>query len=118
MAVALQVIGVQTVDLSWGRNRSVFINGGSNGSELLNCTWGHQQEWQLLLNCVDMVIQDVFYTLPNTGETYTTAKEKITAYFTLRKNTSHNRHMFRRQSNRTERVLDLAAAMETSEQRE
>ena len=40
----------------------------------------------------------IFYTLPNTDETYTTAKEKITEYFTPRKSTSYNRHMFRKDS--------------------
>ena len=57
-----------------------------------------KQKRQLLLHYAGTDVQDIFYTLPNTGETYTTAKEKITAYFTPRKNTSYNRHMFRKDS--------------------
>ena len=54
------------------------------------------QKRQLLLHCAGESVEDIFYTLADTGTTYETTKAKITAYFTPRKNTSYNRHMFRK----------------------
>ena len=51
-----------------------------------------KQKRQVSLHCAGTDVLDICYTLPNTGETYTAAKEKITAYFTSRKNTSYNFH--------------------------
>ena len=50
----------------------------------------------LLLHCAGESVQDIFFTLADTGNTYESAKAKISAYFTPRKNTSYNRHMFRK----------------------
>ena len=68
--------------------------------ELCGCVGCHRtddtQKRQLLLHCAGESIQDMFFTLADTGNTYESAKAKITAYFTPRKNTSYNRHMFRK----------------------
>ena len=55
------------------------------------------QKRQLLLHCAGMDVQDIFYTLPATGTDYKTAKDKLTAHFTPKQNTSYNRHMFRKE---------------------
>ena len=74
---------------------------GSGGFAHSNCMWVRRRhrllpKRLLLLHCPAESVQDIFFTLADTGNTYETAKAKIMAYFTPHKNTSYNRHMFRK----------------------
>ena len=100
MAVALNVNAVQPFDAHgdasslcqrWQRWLCSFelIVGASGVTD-------DSQKRQLLLHCAGESVQDIFFTLADTGNTYENAKAKITSYFTPRKNTSYNRHMFRK----------------------
>ena len=102
MAVTLNVNAVQSFDAHgdassqcqrwqrWLRSFELYV--GASG------VTDDTQKRQLLLHCAGerQSVQDTFFTLADTGNTYETAKAKITAYFTPRKNTSYNRHMFRK----------------------
>ena len=100
MAVSLNVSAVQPFDAHGDANslcqrwerwiRSFELYVGASGVQDDN------QKRQLLLHCAGEGVQDIFYTLSETGTTYETAKAKVTDYFTPRKNTSYNRHMFRK----------------------
>ena len=54
-----------------------------------------KQKRQLLLG---MDVQYIFFTLTDTGDDYRTARDKLTMYFTPCKNTSYNRHVFRKEA--------------------
>ena len=56
-----------------------------------------RQKRQLLLHTAGSDVQDIFYTLTETGTDYKTAAEKLSQYFARRKNTSYNRHKFRQE---------------------
>ena len=100
MAVTLNVNAVQSFDAHcdassqcqrwqrWLRSFELYV--GASG------VTDDTQIRELLLHCAGESVQDIFFTLADTGNTYETAKAKITAYFTPRKNTSYNRHMFRK----------------------
>ena len=63
-------------------------NAGSGGCDHSNYYVGASgvtddtQKRQLLLHCAGESVQDIFFTLADTGNTYESAKAKITAYFT------------------------------------
>ena len=102
MAVALQVTAVPPFDVhgdanslcqrweKWIKRFELYM--GASG-----VTEGKQKR-QLLLHCAGPDVQDIFYTLTNTGDTYDTAKTALTDYFTPRKNISYNRHIFRKET--------------------
>ena len=69
------------------------------------------QKRQLLLHCAGESVQDIFFTLADTGNTYENAKAKITSYFTPRKNTSYNRHMFRKDCQNDEEPICVNLAI-------
>lgn len=56
-----------------------------------------KQKRQLLLHTAGSEIQDIFYTLTETGTDYKTAADKLNEYFAPRQNTSYNRHIFRQE---------------------
>ena len=103
MAVALQVGALQPFDARnsdanslaqhwerWLRSFELYVGapGVVDGA----------QKRQLFLHCAGKEVQDIFCTLSNTVATYADARERITYYFTPRKNISYNRHMFRKHS--------------------
>ena len=89
MAVSLNVSAVQPFDAHGDANslcqrwerwiRSFELYVGASGVQDDN------QKRQLLLHCAGEGVQDIFYTLSETGTTYETAKAKVTDYFTPRK---------------------------------
>ena len=58
---------------------------------------GDKQKRHLFLHTAGTEVQDIFFTLTATGDDYKTAKEKLDDYFSPRKNTSYNRHTFRKE---------------------
>ena len=56
-----------------------------------------KQKRQLPLHTAGSDVQGNFYKLTETGTDYKTAAEKLSQYFTPRKNTSYNRHKFRQE---------------------
>ena len=108
MAVALQVSGIQPFDthgdanslcMRWERwLRSIKLYVGASG------VVDDKQKRQLLLHSAGMDVQDIFYTLTDTGDDYQTARNKLTTYFTPHKHTSFNRHVSERKCRRNGRA--------------
>lgn len=57
-----------------------------------------KQKRALLLHLAGPGVQEIFETLEDTGESYETALEKLTAYFEPRKNIPFERHVFRQEA--------------------
>ena len=58
------------------------------------------QKRDLLLPTAGEAVQDIFYTLADTGTTYTQVRTKLTAQFTPKANVPFNRHVFYRAEQR------------------
>ena len=70
------------------------------------------QKRQLFLHSVGPEVQDIFFTLAETGKDFTTAKKKLTEYFLPRQNVSFNRHLFRKcKQNEDESVIQLVTKL-------
>lgn len=64
------------------------------------------QKRQLLLHCAGSDVQDIFYTLTETGTSFAEAKSKLDEYFAPKKNVPYNRHMFRQASQGTDESVN------------
>ena len=58
-----------------------------------------EQRKALLLHCAGVAVQDIFYSLPETGgagaDAYERAKNVLTAYFETKVNVPYERYVFR-----------------------
>jgi hypothetical protein len=57
-----------------------------------------KQKRALLLHCAGEEVQTVFETLPNTGDKYDDAKQKLTEHFKPLANVTFQRHLFRKEA--------------------
>lgn len=73
-----------------------WLRGFEVYSSAAGCT-DDKQKRQLLLHSAGPEVQDIFDTLTATGEDYETARDKLTEYFTPRKNVPYHRHLFRQE---------------------
>ena len=70
----------------------------------MNCIWvllgntAGGQKRQLFLHSAGPRVQDIFFTLTDTGTTYVQARAKLNEYFAPRKNTSYSHYIFRQES--------------------
>ena len=55
-----------------------------------------KQQRCLLLHCAGNQVQEIFATLPDTGEDYAPAMTKLTEHFSQHKNVPFQRHVFRK----------------------
>ena len=60
----------------------------------------NKQKRHLFLLMAGNEVQDILFTLTETGDDYKTAIEKLDEYFSPRQNTSYNRHTFRKEKQR------------------
>ena len=71
---------------------------------------GSQTKRAVLLSLAGPEVQDVFDTLPGTGDDYTTALTKrLTSYFEPKKNVPFERHIFRSATQQPHETLDAFA---------
>jgi hypothetical protein len=54
-----------------------------------------EQKRQAFLHCAGESVQEIFSTLPDTGNSYNDAKVKLNEYFLPKQNVPYNRHVFR-----------------------
>ncbi|CAB4008082.1 Transposon Ty3-I Gag-Pol poly [Paramuricea clavata] len=65
-----------------------------------------KQKRAILLHLVGSEVQEIFETLPDTGEDYKTALEKLNAHFNPCKNIAFERHVFRQATQRADESMD------------
>ena len=68
-------------------------------------TTDRKQKRQLLLHSASLEVQDIFDTLADTGDVYTTAHESLTAYFRPQVNIPYNRHVFRQERQKPDETV-------------
>ncbi len=62
--------------------------------------WPDTRKHATLLHCLGTEAQRIFYTLPNTGTTYTSALTALRAHFVLKVNAIAEHHKFRQREQR------------------
>ncbi|CAB3993335.1 Transposon Tf2-9 poly [Paramuricea clavata] len=65
-----------------------------------------KQKRAILLHLAGAEVQEIFETLPDTGEDYKTALEKLNAHFNSCKNIAFERHVFRQATQRAGESMD------------
>ena len=65
-----------------------------------------KQKRAILLYLAGAEVQEIFETLPETGDDYKTALEKLTEYFNPCKNIALERHVFRQSAQSTGEMMD------------
>ena len=66
-----------------------------------------KQKRAVLLYLSSPDVQEIFETLPNTGDDYKTALEKLNAYFQPKRNIPFERHVFRQASQQPDESMDV-----------
>ncbi|CAB3992802.1 Retrovirus-related Pol poly from transposon, partial [Paramuricea clavata] len=66
-----------------------------------------KQKRAVLLHLAGPDVQEVFETLPNTGDDYKTALEKLNEYFQPKRNIPFERHVFRQASQQPDESMDV-----------
>jgi hypothetical protein len=61
----------------------------------------------VLLHLAGPDVQEIFETLPNTGDDYKTALEKLNEYFHPKRNIPFERHVFRQASQQPDESMDV-----------
>ena len=74
-----------------------MLNDGKSGQSLSGVT-DQKQKRAVLLHLAGPDVQETFETLPNTGDDYKTALEKLNEYFQLNRNIPFECHVFRQAS--------------------
>ena len=65
-----------------------------------------KQKRAILLHLAGAEVQEIFETLPDTGDDYKTALEKLNAHFNPCKNIAFERHVFRQATQRADESMD------------
>ena len=65
-----------------------------------------KQKRAILLHLAGAEVQEIFETLPETGDDYKTALEKLTAHFNSCKNIAFERHVFRQATQKADETMD------------
>jgi hypothetical protein len=66
-----------------------------------------KQKRAVLLHLAGPDVQEIFETLPNTGDDYKTALEKLNEYFQPKRNIPFERHVFRQASQQPDESMDV-----------
>ena len=65
-----------------------------------------KQKRAILLHLAGAEVQEIFETLPETGDDYKTALEKLTAHFNSCKNIAFERHVFQQATQKADETMD------------
>ena len=110
MAKVLDLSAVPTFSVSDHRTLAQRWEKWTKSLDYYLCASGvtdQKQKRAVLLHLAGPDVQEIFETLPNTGDDYKTALEQLNAYFQPKRNIPFERHVFRQASQQPDESTDV-----------